>query len=138
VSPGKNLRRLPPQPTRYNRKMSRPDWHEQNQNWEEVKIVNRSVTAAKRAGAHVPVSAEVATARRLDSDAPLKKKYLTNESRQAIIQLRVANKWSQADLNTQCAFPPNTIRDIEAGRATPTGQQLTILNRVLKTTLKFA
>ena len=117
--------------------MSRPDWHEQNQNWEEVKIVNRSVTAAKRAAAHKPVSAAVAHARKLEADEPIKKKVLTGESRQAIIQLRVAQKWSQADLNTRCAFPPNTIRDIEAGRVTPTGAQVNVLNRVLHTILRL-
>jgi ribosome-binding protein aMBF1 (putative translation factor) len=62
---------------------------------------------------------------------------LSPETRQQIIQLRVANKWTQADLENQCSFPKNTVRDIEAGKATPSPMQLNIMNRVLKASLKF-
>ena len=87
-----------------------------------------------------PVTAAVAAARLLDSDDPRPKptKSLSAESRQAILQGRVANKWNQAQLNAQCSFPQNTIRDIENGKLCPTPQQLNVLSRVLKVVLKYA
>jgi len=72
-----------------------------------------------------------------DSDTAGKLKQLTNESRHQIALLRLSNKWSQADLNQRCAFPNNTIRELESGKLTPTIGQLNALNRVLKTSLKF-
>ncbi len=83
------------------------------------------------------VAPEVAHMRKVENEEIVKKKSLAPESRQEIIQKRVANKWSQSDLNTQCCFPINTIREIEAGRITPSIQQLNTLNRVLKTGLKL-
>jgi len=50
---------------------------------------------------------------------------------------RTAAGWNQVQLNQQCGFPVNTIREIEAGRLTPNTQQLNTLNRVLKTGLKY-
>ena len=49
----------------------------------------------------------------------------------------MSQSWDQVDLNVQCQFPVNTIREIEAGRLVPTIQQLNPLNRVLKTGLKL-
>ena len=90
-------------------------------------------------GARPPVSAAAAAARRLENDEPPKpKKSLSTESRQAILQGRVANKWNQVQLNTLCSFPQNTIRDIENGKLCPTPQQLSVLSRVLKVILKYA
>jgi ribosome-binding protein aMBF1 (putative translation factor) len=63
-------------------------------------------------------------------------KQLSNESRTEIIQKRVALGKSQVQLNQDCRFPVNTMREIESGRLCPTQPQLNILNRVLKATLK--
>jgi hypothetical protein len=76
-----------------------------------------------------------------DAEGPVKQKVLAPESRQAIINFRVGPdvpvKRTQAELNTMCRFPPNTIRDIEAGKLTPSIGQLNVLNQVLKTGLKL-
>jgi len=108
------------------------------QDWETVTL-NKNKTTAHKIG-HPPVLASVATARKLDNDdGPHKpSKSLSSESKQAIIQVRVANKWNQTQLNTQCSFPQNTIRDIENGKLCPTPQQLNVLSRVLKVVLKYA
>lgn len=106
------------------------------QDWQTITI---NKTARKTTAAHPPVSSALAVARRLEHDeTPKPKKSLSSESRQAILQGRVANKWNQTQLNTQCSFPQNTIRDIENGKLCPTPQQLNILSRVLKTVLKYA
>jgi len=62
---------------------------------------------------------------------------LTPESRNTIVQKRVALGKNQVQLNLDCRFPVNTIRDIENGRFCPNPQQLSVLNRVLKASLKY-
>ena len=108
------------------------------QDWTQVVVRNRKIPST--AGSHKPqVTAAVAAVRRLeDDDAPKKAKSLSAESKQGIISARVAKGWNQTQLNTQCAFPQHTIRDIENGKLTPTPQQLNVLSRVLKLVLKFA
>ena len=86
---------------------------------------------------HKQASASVSQQRKLETDEPVKIKRLSNESKQQMIQARVKNTWNQTQLNNQCAFPPNTIRDIECGKLQPTPAQLNILNRVLKLALKY-
>ena len=112
----------------------------EHQNWEPVKIYGNPV----RGSAPVIVSSvakysnEAAHARKIaEADTPIKLKTLTGASRQEIVVRRTANKWSQQDLNQHCNFPVNTILEIEAGRVTPTTQQLNTLNRILKTGLKL-
>ena len=65
----------------------------------------------------------------------IKTKKLTSESKQHIVAYRMSKKLTQDQLNQECRFPVNTIREIEAGRLTPTTAQLNTLNRVLKTGL---
>ncbi len=110
------------------------------QDWNPVVV--RGVNA-KRPGTsqqdRPKYSAEAERLRKIENaDGPVKTKTLSTESRQAIVAARVANKWSQADLNMRCAFAANTIRDIEAGRMTPSGGQLNTLSRVLKVQLKLS
>lgn len=103
------------------------------QDWTPV-VVKRRVAHAPRP-ASTPGSAAV---RRLeDDDLPKPTRSLGAESRQLIIKKRVEYGWNQSQLNTQCAFPLNTIRDIEAGKLCPTPTQLNILNKVLKVVLKY-
>ena len=110
------------------------------QDWTPVVVKNTKKPAHNGGPIHPPVTAAVAAARRLDGDDthPKPTKSLSSESRQAILQGRVANKWNQTQLNTQCSFPQNTIRDIENGKLCPTPQQLNVLSRVLKVVLKYA
>lgn len=113
------------------------------QDWDPIKI---GVRAAGGAGRHdtskrPTISAGAAIARKIESSedaSSIPIKTLSSESKQAIIRWRVDNKQTQAQLNTTCSFPANTIRDIENGKLVPTPTQLNTLNRVLKMTLKYA
>ena len=106
------------------------------QDWTPV-VVNKVKTRSS-ASVQKHVSPGLAAQHRIENDEPRKTKSLSPESRQAILQARVANKWNQTQLNTQCSFPQNTIRDIENGKLCPTPQQLNVLSRVLKVILKYA
>lgn len=66
-----------------------------------------------------------------------KPKMLTSESRQELIQRRLAEKLTQQQLDQRCAFPPHTVRDLEANKRPPTSKELQTLNRVLKCGLKL-
>jgi len=65
-------------------------------------------------------------------------KQLSTESRTEIIQKRVALGKSQVELNMLCRFPVNTMREIESGRLCPTQPQVNMLNRVLKSAIRYA
>ena len=110
-----------------------------HQDWNKTTIRNPLVAKSGPAAPQVHKTASQTVGARLaDSEVAGKLKQLSAASRQEIVNRRVANKWSQADLNTQCCFPANTIREIEAGRTPPTIGQLNKLNQVLKTGLRFA
>ena len=118
-----------------------------DQDWEPLVIKSssavRSTTAAKSCAVAPPKMTQAARhAHKIaEADGPIKQKKLDPASRQAIVTFRVGPdatvKRTQAELNTLCGFPPNTIRDIEAGKLTPSIGQLNTLNRVLKTGLKL-
>lgn len=112
------------------------------QDWSPLKIQSTTATAIasakKMSSGRMKVTPGAAQARKIDTaDAPIKLKQLATESRQEIIQKRLAMKKNQSELNTLCAFAPNTIRDIEAGKLTPSPGQLNNLNRILKASLKM-
>ena len=114
------------------------------QDWNSVTIHNAAgkphPSPAGPAGPAAPpkFTSEAGAARKLaEADSPLKIKTFTPASRQEIVARRAAMKKSQVELNQLCSFPPNTIREIEAGRLAPTIGQLNTLNRVLKTGLKL-
>lgn len=66
-----------------------------------------------------------------------KSKVLASESRKDLVAARLALKKTQVEIDRLCAFPPNTLRELEAGKLTPTTQQLNRLNRELKLGLKL-
>lgn len=72
-----------------------------------------------------------------NATGPVKLKALSVESRQAMTSARTALKLTQIEVNQRAAFAPNSIRDFESGRTTPSQSQLSILNRILKTNLKL-
>ncbi len=127
-----------------------PNFH---QDWDHVIIKKRQVdrqiarnaaTASAQQGRlgapKVTFSSDAALQRKLaesDEIGQVKIKTLAPETRQEIVQRRVANGWNQQQLNQQCGFPANLIRDIESGRVTPSPTQLNILNRILRASLKF-
>jgi ribosome-binding protein aMBF1 (putative translation factor) len=121
-----------------------------HQNWDPVILKKRQVDRAEakrrtqaQAGpnARVTFSSDAALQRKLaesDEIGQVKLKTLSPQSRQEIVQRRVANAWNQQQLNQQCGFPANLIRDIESGRVTPSPTQLNILNRILRAALRYA
>lgn len=107
------------------------------QDWDTVKI--KSI--AKKPVARPSRVAGSSTLSHVEADEiPVPTKSLGAESRTAIIRLRTAHTppMTQTDLNRACSFAPHTIRDIEAGKLCPTPKQLDVLNRVLRTNLKYA
>lgn len=107
------------------------------QDWATVTVrrpTNKTAAGTTRSS----VSSDVAKARKLEQDVIVKKKVLSAESRTALVAGRVAKKWTQDQLNQQCAFAPHTIREIEAGRLQPTGPQLNRLRQTLGVALAFA
>lgn len=111
------------------------------QDWEPVTIrtKNPAVLAAKHgATEHMERrSTEAIRLAKLDSGEMKKPKVLTAESRKDLVAARVALKKSQSEMDSQCAFPKNTFREIEAGRLTPVGPMLNQINRVLKISLRL-
>jgi len=107
-----------------------------HQDWQTV-TMKKHGASNKSTDSRTPVTAHVALLRKLDSEAPVRVKSLSSTSRQAMTAARTANSWTQVQLNTMCCFPTNTIRDIENGKTIPNGAQLTIINRILKQSLKL-
>ena len=107
------------------------------QDWETVTIHGKSAPSSK---AHTqkpkqsPLAAHLAKVEREDFVKP---KVLSSESKQALIQARVAQKMTQVELDRKCSFPPHTINAIESGKLTPSSGQMNLLSRVLKITLKL-
>lgn len=101
----------------------------------------------KRSGSHPNAAATIVTrtgdqvakdaVKKLEATEIGRPKQLSTESQTEIVQKRVALKKSQVQLNQDCRFPVNTMREIESGRLCPTPAQLSALNRVLKARLHY-
>ena len=115
-----------------------------HQDWTPLQIRSAGAVRAAHAATTAAVSAArsaAAAAAAEREDAPLKPSHrtLSAESRAELVRIRASErKLSQVQLNTLCSFPPNTIRDFENGRLSPTPTQLNVLNRVLHTAFKYA
>jgi ribosome-binding protein aMBF1 (putative translation factor) len=99
-----------------------------HQDWTTVTLRNPKRALENAQKRIVPVAAAGVPRRILEEDIP-KPRYLTREARQALMAARVANKLSQRDTDARCAFPANTIRDLEAGTLAPNPQHLRSLQR---------
>ena len=75
---------------------------------------------------------------KIEKEEYVKPKMLSPESRQELVQRRLAEKLTQQQLDQRCAFPPHTIRDLEGNKRPPTSKELQTLNRVLKCGLKLS
>lgn len=75
---------------------------------------------------------------KIDREELPKAKMLSSESRQELIQRRLALKLSQVQLDQQCAFPPHTVNALEANKRAPSSKELQVLNRILKCGLKLS
>lgn len=120
--------------------MSATENYNDDQDWTTVTIKKRKAPATGSAGytsgnrgagnAHLRAVEE--------ADVPLPPpKRLSAAGKTAIIQGRLAKKWSQDQLNRECNLPPGIINAIEAGRAQPSGAQLNAISRALGVVLKF-
>ena len=113
-----------------------------HQNWEPVilhKPVDRKATL--RSGQKNIVerkSDEGARLAKIEQTDYAKPKMLTPESRQELVQRRLAEKLTQQQLDQCCCFPAHTLRDLEANKRAPTSKELQTLNRVLKCGLKLS
>lgn len=87
----------------------------------------------------MPVSydPEMHRQRKVEQATVLKPKSLSGESRILISKTRSEKKITQIDLNVQCGFPKNTLRDIESGKLIPLPPQLRIINARLGLNLKL-
>ena len=120
-----------------------------DQDWIPVRIQRRTPDTALRPGVSRPNTAATQDQKKsynyqaslerklMNADEPVKLKSLSLTSRKLIAQKRAEKELSQIQLNSACSFPQNTIRDIEAGKYTPSPSQLSTLNHILKTSLKL-
>jgi ribosome-binding protein aMBF1 (putative translation factor) len=110
------------------------------QDW--TTVVVRSTAAKKSAGGAASrhtVSDEAVRLRRIENeDIPIPTKHLSSDSRTEMIRARTAKGMSQVQLNTACALPLNTIRDIENGKLCPTSMQMNSIKRLLGVVMKYA
>jgi putative transcription factor len=96
-----------------------------------------AATAAAAAAASGRSSGEAKHLAKLDRSELPPPRRLARECLQALCQARAAKKLTQVQLNTALSFPPNLIRDIEAGRDNPTPGQMTSLQRYLAIRLHY-
>lgn len=115
----------------------------EHQNW-EPQVIKKTAAQLKadalRTGKKVTVERRSDEAQRLakvEREDYTKPKMLAAESRQELVQRRLAEKLTQQLLDQRCSFPPHTIRDLEANKRAPTQKELQTLNRVLKCGLKL-
>jgi DNA-binding transcriptional regulator YiaG len=115
----------------------------EHQNW-EPQVIRKSAEAIKadalRKGTKQVVerkSDEGIRLAKLEEKEYGKPKMLSHESRQELVQRRLAEKLTQQQLDQRCSFPAHTVRDLEANKRAPTTKELQTLNRVLKCGLRL-
>lgn len=111
------------------------------QDWEIVQIKkrgNKNNAATSSNVNKLQFTPGAAAARKIEQADVGKLRALSVESRTEITQRRVALGKTQVQLNQDCRFPVNTMRDIESGRYCPNPSQLSLLNRVLRTVIKYS
>jgi ribosome-binding protein aMBF1 (putative translation factor) len=107
------------------------------QDWTPVTL-RSSTYQSQRVIQPKKVNTEAQHLAKIDREEMVKPKMLASESRQELVQRRLAEKLTQAQLDQRCAFPLHTIRDLEANKRAPTTKELQTLNRVLKCGLKLS
>ncbi len=119
------------------------DFPADDQDWTPV-VMKKRRSAAAGAGTggaaskanHAAGAAHLRAVEAADVPLPPAKR-LSAAGKTAIIQGRLAKKWTQDQLNKECALPPGTINAIEAGKAQPSGAQLNAISRALGVVLRF-
>lgn len=114
-----------------------------HQNW-EPQVIRKTAAQLKadaiRTGKKEVVerkSADYGHLAKVEREETGRPKMLASESRQELVQRRLAEKLTQQQLDQRCAFPAHTIRDLEANKRAPTPKELQVLNRVLKCGLRL-
>jgi ribosome-binding protein aMBF1 (putative translation factor) len=109
------------------------------QDWTPVIVGKKSYASALRQTTAAPKrSNEVFHLTKLEAaEAPVRMKTLSSESRQKIVSYRALKQITQKQLDQACAFPANTMRELESGRLTPSTGQLNTLNRFVGGGLKL-
>lgn len=103
-----------------------------NQDWTTVVVSKKKVPVPKN------TNTEYTKLKKIENDEIyVKPKMFSHESKQAIIQYRIANNLSQTNLDAMCSFPKNTMQMLEANKKAPTTKELQTLNRLLKTGLSL-
>ena len=115
----------------------------EHQNW-EPQVIRKSAEAIKadalRSGRKETIvrkSDDGIRLAKIEAQEFGKPKMLASESRQELVQRRLAEKLTQQQLDQRCSFPAHTIRDLEANKRAPTTKELQTLNRVLKCGLRL-
>ena len=112
------------------------------QDWEPV-VIKRGGNVRKAPGVGnvsakpVNMSQDAAYLRKIENSDNVKIRQLSGDARKELTQRRVALGKTQVQLNNDCKFGLNIIRDIESGKYCPLPQQLNVLNRVLRCNVKF-
>ena len=109
----------------------------ESQDWTPV-VVKKRITN-KESSVVTKVNPDALRLRKLENDEiHVKPKMFSQESKQAIVSYRIAHSLSQTQLNTMCAFPPNTIQQLESNKKAPSIKELNTLNRLMKNILTLS
>ena len=115
----------------------------EHQNW-EPQVLRKSAAQVKanaiRSGKTEAVerkTTEGSHFAKVEREEFLQPKRLAPESKQELVQRRLAEKLTQQQLDQRCSFPPHTVNQLEANKRAPTSKELQVLNRVLKCGLKL-
>ena len=109
-----------------------------HQDWTPTIVRNSARIAAKNKSIQPKRSAEAQRLHKVENEEFVKSKTLSSESRQELVQRRLAEKLTQQQLDQRCSFPAHTIRDLEANKRCPTQKELQTLNRIFRCGLKLA
>ena len=110
-----------------------------HQDWNPVTLRTSVRVAEKKNQQIMPKRSEQAQhLAKIDREEYGKPKMLTSESRQELVQRRLAEKLTQQQLDQRCSFPPHTVRDLEANKRPPSSKELQTLNRVFRCGLKLS
>ena len=112
-----------------------------DQDWEPVVIKRSGAKSGAASGSAkqkpANISQDAAYLRKIENSDAVKVRQLSGDARKELTQRRVALGKTQVQLNNDCKFGLNIIRDIESGKYCPLPQQLGVLNRVLRCNVKF-
>ena len=115
----------------------------EHQNW-DPQVIRKTASAIRadaiRKGEKATVerkSGEAQHLAKVEREEYVKPKLLSAESRQELVQKRLAEKLTQQQLDQRCSFPAHTINQLEANKRAPTPRELQTLNRILKCGLRL-